>query len=529
MVAEASSSDRDLLGRPSRQPPLAVVFLAWRVIREIRIINVIIILALLSSGRLPAVFFPILFLVVVAAILIGILSWWRFVFQVEGEVLTVSRGVFAHERLVTPLGRVQSVSLEQGPLHRLTGLTRVALETAGSTAVEFEIDALELDKARALQRLTADYRRQAEVSMPSAAVPPGFDLAQAPPPTGVPSSVVPPGPVTTPPVGELNDDQNVIEVLARRNPGDLIRIGMTQWPWAGLVLLVPLVAVLDDLREFLGVEVLDDVENAVNRDVSVGLAWLVLLAVMLIVMVTGFGLVLQIVREVLSNWDLRLTRTPKGLRRDSGLFSKTSIASSLDRIQAVETSQLPMQSLVGIRRMVLPTVGEGDLVVPGTTDDELARIRELVFDGPDPVLDRRISRASVFLASRNSVVVALSVSAVLGFLTSLGWWGLLAFVMVPFQSFEAYRRWQRHRWGVTDRRIGQFTQFLTKETEEMEFVKAQSVAVRQSLFQRGRDLATVSVKSAEGSLDVPMIPLDEACALRDLVLYHVETSSRSWM
>jgi putative membrane protein len=528
LVAEASQSDRALLGQPSRQPPLAVLFLAWRVIREIRIVNLIIIFALLSSGRLPTAVFPLLALIVIVVITMGLLNWWRFVFQVEGEDLSISKGVFAQERLVIPLSRVQSVLLEQGPLHRLTGLTRVALDTAGSSVIEFEIDALEQHKARALQRLTADYRRQAGVQdVPG--VPPGFDLAQAPPPSGPPSSVAAPEPDTTTfPVASMGD-QDVIEVLAQRRLGDLVRIGLTQWPWAGLLFLAPLLAVLDDLREFLGVEVLDNVEDAVNRDVSVGLVTLLFLFVLLLVLGAMFGLVLQIVREVLTNWDLRLSRTPRGLRRESGLFSRISIATSLDRIQAVDSSQLPMQRWLGIRRIVLHTVGESDLVVPGTTDDEFARIRELVFDGPDPVLDRRISRASVFLAARSSVVVAVASSAVLGFLTPLGWWGLLAFVIVPVQTLEAYRRWQLHRWGVRDGRLGQFTQFLTKSTEEMELVKAQSVSVRQSLFQRRRELASVSVKSAEGTLDVPMIPLDEACALRDLVLYNVETSPRSWM
>ncbi len=508
---------------------MAVVFLAWRVVREIRFVNLFIIFALLSSRRLPVAIFPILALALGVVITLGILSWWRFVFQIEGDDLMVSKGVLAQERLVIPLSRVQSVSLGQSPLHRLNGLTRVAIDTAGSSAVEFEIDALEQHKARALQRLTADYRREAEISTSLGTMSPEFDLAMAPPPTGAPSSVVPPGPGIAPIPSELPDDRDAVEVLAQRTLRDLVRIGLTQWPWAGLVFLVPLFAVLDDLREFLGVEILDDVENAVNRDVSVGLVSLLFLFLLLLVLGALFGLLLQTGREVLTNWDLRLSRTPKGLRRDSGLFSRVSIATSLDRIQAVDTSQLPMQKWFGIRRMVLHTVGESDLVVPGATEDELARIRELVFDGPDPVLDRRISRASVFLAARSSVVVAVVSSAVLGFLTPLGWWGLLALVMVPVQTFEAYRRWQLHRWGVTDGRISQFTQFLTRNTEEMELVKAQSVSVRQSLFQRRRGLASVSVKSAEGTLEVPMIPLDEACALRDLVLYHVETSPRSWM
>ena len=73
-------------------------------------------------------------------------------------------------------------------------------------------------------------------------------------------------------------------------------------------MLAPLLAVLDDLREFLGIEILDDVEDAVNRDISVGLLTLIVSILALLVFGALFGLVLQTAREVLTNWDLRLTR-----------------------------------------------------------------------------------------------------------------------------------------------------------------------------------------------------------------------------
>lgn len=536
---DSLEADRTLLSLPSRQPPHAVVFLIWRALRQLSIVNVVVFFAIFSSGRVPLAVSGLLIVVLVGVAVYGGLLWWRFVYQVDGEDFTISKGVLSQERLVIPLGRVQSVSLEQNILHRMTGLTRVALETAGSSGVEFEIDAIEHDKAMALQRLTADYRRQAQAAasrLPRStsgtvlpADPPWFDPATAPPPTGPPSSPAAAGTGLTgptPPPGQGSDE--VLEVLARRSFGDLIRVGVSQWPWAGLVLLAPLFAVLDDLRDALGIDVFDRVEESVSERLSFDVAVLVALALVMVVVVTVFGLALQVIQVLTADWDLVLARTGKGLRRESGLLSRTSRAASLDRIQSLESVQVPMERWFGIRRIRLRTVGEGDITVPGTSDEEMDRVRSLLFDPPGPTLDRRISSAVVFLAARNSFLVAAAACLLL-VSSVLGWWSLLAFLAVPIRALEAHRRYRFHRWGLTDGRIVQTTRFVARNTEEMALVKAQSVVVEQSFFQRRRDLATVGIRTAEDTFLVPMIRLDEAEAVRDRVLYHVETSTRSWM
>ena len=60
----------------------------------------------------------------------------------------------------------------------------------------------------------------------------------------------------------------------------------------------------------------------------------------------------------------------------------------------------------------------------------------------------------------------------------------------------------------------------------MPIVKAQFVTVRQSFFERRKGLATVRLQSADSYLAVPMIDLDDAMAVRDLVLHAVETDRR---
>jgi len=143
-------------------------------------------------------------------------------------------------------------------------------------------------------------------------------------------------------------------------------------------------------------------------------------------------------------------------------------------------------------------------------------------------LDRRISPLGVFKATRNAAVIA--VLAVAGLIWStVGLWALLALVIVPWTWLVARRKHRLHRWGVVPGGIAQHHQFVTVWTEELMLRKVNGVEVRQSLFERKRGLATVRLKTAQGSLSVGMIPLAEAQAVRDLALMDAETNTKSWM
>ena len=521
-------ADRALLAEPSRQSPVAVLFIAWRFIRGLGFVQIAVVLAFLFSGRLPLA----LLTAGVAASLLGLavmmLAWWRFVFSVDGDELLVSKGILAVERLTIPLDRVQSVSIDQKFLHRPIGLVSVKVDTAGSSTAEFEIDAVERPKAEALQRLASGSRAAA-----------------------VASSKIGGGAVGDAPPGQPNDvaggSAEVEEEVIRRTPIELVRIGLTRLPWAGLVAIAPLGAIVGDLGEtavgdfFVGFGERLGAEGAQVESVSRLLIVIVIVGAIGVAIAGVIGLILQVAQSLLTDWNLTLVRTTTGFRRTAGLLNTTSKASTLTRIQAVRTDRTPAQRWVGIRSMTLPTIGEGDLTIPGTTDDELARIRGIVFApsaatgtteqtpplGPPP-LGRMISRRWVFLATRNSVFTALPIGVVL-FIFVAWWVAPAALLIVPAQWLATRRQWRLRRWGIGDGRLAESLEFVVNRTAELELVKAQTVHVRQSFFERRNGLATVRVGLAEGHLAVPLIPLAEAEAVRDRVLHAVESDRRPWM
>ena len=500
MGADASPMvdvDRALLAEPARQSPVAFVFIAWRFVRRLGISAIAAAVLFVVNGGLAAGLGLLALLASGALLVFSALSWWRMTFCVIGDELVLTRGIASVERLVIPLERVQSVNIDQRLFHRPFGLVRASVDTAGSTEVEFEIDAIDLARAEALRRIANDARSAAANESGTHAAPTDA------------------GRIVAPDV-----------ILIRRSPSDLLKVGLTKFPWAGLVVFAPLIAIggefgaLDPFLDRAG-DLADDAVTVGSGSVLAA----VLVVSGVVVAATVLGAAFQVVREIVTNWDLTMSRTPSGLRRTAGLLNTTSRSSTARRVQILTTDDTTPQRRLGFTRLTLHTFGTGNLDLPGSTATEVETVRRLVVgDTPRPPLDRRISRWSVFVAARATAAGALVVAALLWLV--IGWWSLAAFALVPVNAVAEDRRWRRRRWGLHADGVGESYGLVWRHTGEVPLHKAQVVTVRQSFFERRRGLATLQISTAGGSLRVPLIELAEANAARDRVLHRAEIDRR---
>ena len=488
------------LAEPQRQSLLAIIFLAARTIRQIGIVQIVIAGGFLIS-RSPSLLVLIGVVLAMGVIFLAVatLRWWRYTFMVDGGELRVDRGVLSRDTLTVPLDRVQSVSIEQKFLHRLVKLVQVSLDTAGTSNAEFTFDAVERDVGLELQRVAADFRSETDAT------------------TAVDNDPLGDPPAPTPPFEE--------QTILKHSPARLVRLGLSRVPFSGLAFLAPLFAFGDDIVERVPFDAPD-----LEVDVGLMLLWFVPLV---IVAVAVFGLILNLIGTFLRDWDLRITQTESGLRREAGLLSTTSVASNVSRVQSVETRQGLLQRLFGLQHITLHNIGEGDFLVPGCTAEEIATIRKAGLEEMAGVedLDRRTSTAEIFKNARNAAIFFSALTFALFFV--VGFWAFFALVPIPVVWWGSSRSVRLRRWGIDGDSIAIRNELLEWRTHEALLHKANGVAIRQSYFERSRGLATVDVRLAggilSGSISIGMIPYEEATAVRDHVLFIVETNRRVFM
>ena len=494
---------QQLLSEPQRQSPLAVVFLAIRALRALGVSQVAIFLVFASQAPVPGGLFALVPVVILALLTYGVLAWWKYTFQVANDELLVVKGVLSDDRLSLPLDRVQSVSIEQQFLHRIVGLVEVSVDSAGTSDTEFKIDAVDRKVAEALRSVAAEQLASTSVAEAGDADAGSF----APPPPVVPD-----------------------RVLLRRSPSDLVKIAISQSPFAGLAFALPILALQEQIRERIPLPTAR-VEELFERDIGL---WVVPVLFGVVATALVVGTIVLLIRELLTNWNLTLTMTPSGLRRSAGLLSKTSRASSVPRIQRFDASQNVIQRWFSISTVRLPTVGgeggAGSLVLPGASDAEIEQLRGELLDEPGQfdVLRRELSPLLVFLQVRNmSVLLAI---AIVGLAFSpIGWWGLVLLAGVPWTWFKARRHHRLTRWEFSDNALRLHKEVFTQHEVDMAFRKLQVASVSRSLFERKRNLATLRLAGTSGRVAIRLIDHDLAKQVRDLALLAAETDQRSWM
>lgn len=457
-------------------------------------------LAILARESLAmALLGGIVLLALLAAI--AALSFWRFRFKLEAERVLVRQGVFRHRELTVQFARIQGVHQEQSVLFRLLGLATVSFDTAGSAQREGHLPAVSTAFAAAL-------RARIESSRGGAARIGPEGVGGRPPP------------------------------LLRLGSGDLVRVGLTDPSVLTGLLLVPLLAQNDELREW-ATAALERFAAAVEGHVAIAAAIAVSGVLALLV---GASVASAFLR--FHNFELRLEGT--AFRARGGLLTRKETVLERGKIQQfVLRESLPLRAFRRYRLRALPAssgqardssgqvLPGAALTVPLADAAVAAQLRDQMLDGDHALSllprDRFAPVSAHWLRLPLLTLAALpAVAGVPLLVFALGPSGLFGLAWPPAVAVLTWLAWRRRGYAYSAEALAIRSGVLGCRIETCLFRKAQAVAVRRSPLQRRTGLATLHVQLASGAASVPFIPHQSACALRDMLLYKAEASSRPW-
>lgn len=416
---------------------------------------------------------PIVALLAGLSVLLGVVRWLRFRWRLDGQTLVLEQGLIQRKRRVIPLDRIQAVEVVAKLRHRVFGVVELRVETVGGTATEGRLEAL---RPRDAQLLRADLLRQ---TRSPAAGPPG-DAAAAPPP----------GPV----------------VLARLSPDRLVVAGLT----GGRVgIAAALVGVGQD---FLA----DRFEQLLGRiDLAGNLPGVLLIAAA----VLAGAFVLSVVATLLTYWNFTLTTDGVSLQIRRGLLDQRSDTMPLRRIQALHVDENFLRRPLGLAAVKVEVAGRsggeeaqqsGYLLPLCRRGEAMALVERVwglqglaatrVLPMPAAARSRRLVRAVVTVCAVSAVAVAVWEAP--------GAVALLLLLPAVGLAIATYRSLGQGRCGdVVVARSG----VVVRRTSFVRRDRLQSLALRQSYFQRRRGLASLALQIARGrgaTGDPQLIDLD---------------------
>ncbi|MFT5311982.1 MAG: putative membrane protein [Paraglaciecola sp.] len=495
--------------------PIAIIYFASSSIRTI-FGNLVYLLPAIYIGYAKFVAHPEIWLPVIAGLLallllFAVASFRVYRYRLTATNIEIRSGIFKKMHLNLPFERIQNVKIEQPLYYRLTGFACLQLDTAGSSTQEAKVVALPLNFAEQLkQRILGQALAATQEQGPSE--------------QGI---AAPDSPET---------------VLNRRSLTDLIIHGITSNRiWIFLGGLAPFFDNIAEKAEewltLIGIDFKDLFSLQTHSLWQVGL-YTISLAVLIMLLLVSFS----VIGSIISFYGYTLSKVDDRYIRRSGLLTKHEVSMRLSRLQMIVRKQDWLDALLG--RVNLKFEQSSDkannqsasaqsnkIIVPSVKPQEA---EQLIADAyPDnalhkidftPISPRFILRyiawylLPMWLISSGLALSKHNISL-----------ALLILLMFLLLSLLVILRW--HRWGFA--RDSEYI-YLRKGLFGVDYYcfptyKVQQTEFQQSLMMKRRQLASVKLVLASGSLSVPLIPEQKAYSLINDTLYKLESSQRSWM
>jgi putative membrane protein len=404
-----------------------------------------------------------------------VVRWLRFRWRVDGQALLIDQGLLQRQRRVIPFDRIQAVESVRKLRHRLFGVVELRIETVGGASTEGKLEALRPRDAEQLRRLL---------------------LRETP---------------TTPPasqqVGEPAAVQPEQVVLARLGLDRLVIAGLT----GGRVGVAA--AIFGVGQDFFG----DRLNDLLPRiDLSGDLRSILVLAALVL---TG-AFLLSIAATLLTYWNFTLTSDGVALRVRRGLLEQRADTIPLRRVQALHVEENLLRRPFGLAAVTVEVAGrsggeeaqQSRYLLPLGTRAQALRLVEQVW-GRDGLADIRLAPMPTRARDRRMLRAVGAVAAVTATgVVAQGWAGLLALALSAPAMVLALAAYRCLGHGRSGEMLVARSGVVVRRTSFVPRDRLQSLALRQSVFQRRRGLASLALQIARGRAargDPRMIDLDE--------------------
>lgn len=477
--------------QPQRQPlaGLAIVFLdtLWEVLKRVW---PFLLLMLFGGDRnktnryeLIALFF------LVFTIISAVIRFIYFRFYIEGDKLIIKSGWFKKVTKIIPLEKIQSVHIEQGPLHQLFNIVKLSIDTAGSQKAEATIDALHKSMAEALK-----YQLESEKA-------------------------------------QIIEESKTefTEPIVRLTPKDLLMLSISANHVEAFVILLSFAFGLYENLKGINNNIFSSIEDFLPKRAVYPILFLVISILVITILVST-------VRIFLRFYDLSVFKTIKGFQLRSGLLNVKERLVPSRRVQFVSWKANWIRKLMNLWLVEYHVSGGDELKqnqkvqVPVTQTQYISLLVKNYYEQPQ-ITNEIFVRVHLSYVFRRLLVYGLAPSL---FVIPVLWFFWkeysLLFLIYPFILLvslicfqKKFRLWAFE--NILHIRKGIFGE----ERIIMQWHKLQSVQLSQSIYQRHEDLATITLYTAAGNIIVPFISLHAAQQLANFALYKTESSSPDWM
>ena len=494
------------LGQPMRQSYAAIILITYRLYKVLfrQFFPLIIIFFLGGSiGKKGNLFYMIISIAILGFIY-SVIAFFKYFFFLKNDKLIVHKGVFKRSVLEIPFDRIQSINFEQNLIHRLFGVVKLNMDTAGSSTTELQLNALD----RGLAKQISDHILSNKTTESVATID-----------------------------DEVTTHHEEKKVIFHLTIPQLLKVGVTanHLRSAGLIIFF-FVWIWDNVRE-LGMDIEEKIKEEIPNSIDLLQSSLVLFTILIILFViTAF--LISLIRTVLKFYNLHMYRKGEGFIIESGLLSRKEQAAKDEKIQLLSWSQNLLQKLSSIYELRMKQASsvavsdKGSIHVAGLHESDIHLTRKYLFKANEHEFDEmELYGVDKYFRFRRFYYWTLCLIPVCCFFGYNEKWSLLSgfIVLYIIGMIGSHLAFVKKKYAVTENLIIIMGGVWGHHATVMLTHKIQNIAMIASPFQRRRGLASLTIFTASGSITIPDIPEVICLKLKNQFLYSVENSTLAWM
>ncbi len=410
----------------------------------------------------------------------------------------MKKGFFSRQQLVIPLHRIQSVHIEESWLHQLLDLAQVSIDSPGTSKTEIQFTLHKTD-AESLRKYVSAHVRQPETNLEEEAL-----LLE-----------------------KIPANTSTEKILFQLGTNDLVRLGISANHLEAFFILVTFgFSALDNLERAFNFEfsgVLRIISDMAANSTGAALSIVAIIILLIAILISVLRITLRYGRFVMSE-------TENGYRIQSGLINLKEKIIPFSKLQYISWSNNWLRNKLDIYLLKFHSIGEDptqqkwSIKVPITRPTFIDELLQYYH----PALSTEITPIHVqgaYIFRRLLIVGLLPVCIVMPIvLYNFGWPALWLLVWPAYTLLAALLFQKKFQLRVAEEALQVKRGVFGNEHIVLRWNKMQSVSIRQSIYQRKHQLASLRFNTADVYVEIPFIKLEEAELIRDYAIAKIETS-----
>lgn len=453
------------------------------------------------GGVTPTMMYLGLITMLVLILIVAILKYLNFKFHLSKDDFHLATGIINKDNTIIPKSKIQNVYIKQNFLQQVINVVSVKIETAGDKKSEIEISAL--DKPTALLLKKKLFNKSTIVN------------------------------------GDTEEEVEVVEepeVFFKVTPKRLLLEGLSQNHFKSFLLIFTFAfGLYSEFKDFLQeLELEQHVEGLVELDEATILN-LIITNVIIVIGVVLISFLFSIVKTFIINFNLEVVEHQKTIEINKGLFNKVSLSLTPSRIQNLVITTNRMKQYFGLHTIA---VKQAMVNVKQQKNFNVVALEKEQLDYLVNKLLSNYTENQGEIAKPRPYYMRISALEMLFFGGIINGLSLAIFgiemlwinaAFIPLAALYIYFAYKKAYYRISENFVTIGSGVIDTTTNILEIHKIQGVKLKQTIFQRPRDITSLVISTASKSVTIPYISKQEALTIYNFLLFKVESQDRDWM